>query len=106
MRGVEVKPAGLLRDTVLFVFIERTSTEAAEQTPRQRRVRAGGRGHERSEAERVAHTDHRPEAGGFVFAEPKAPAPLLSVPAAKPGHQRLIREAWKRAPLLHYGSQR
>jgi hypothetical protein len=44
-------------------------------------------------------------AGGFMFAEPMAPAPLLSVPWRCPGHQRLIREAWERAPLLHYGSQ-
>jgi hypothetical protein len=36
MRGVGVNPVGVRRDAVLFFFIERTSTEAAEQTPRPR----------------------------------------------------------------------
>ena len=36
MRGVGVKPLGVLRFNVFFSFIERTSTEAAEQTPRPR----------------------------------------------------------------------
>ena len=34
MRGLGVNSVGVLRITVLFSFIERTSTEAAEQTPR------------------------------------------------------------------------
>ena len=36
MRGVGVNPLGVLRVTVFFFFIERTFTEAAEQTPRPR----------------------------------------------------------------------
>jgi len=36
MRGLGVNSVGVLRITVLFSFIERTSTEAAEQTPRPR----------------------------------------------------------------------
>src|SRR5207249_8207376 len=105
MRGLGVNSVGVLRITVLFSFIERTSTEAAEQTPAQERgprrrpeprtITRGSRGARRSPT----------RAGGFVFAEPMAPAPLLSVPGRCRGHQRLVREAWQRAPLLHYGSQ-
>ena len=36
MRGTSVKPVGVLRVTVFFAFIERTSTKAVEQTPRPR----------------------------------------------------------------------
>jgi hypothetical protein len=36
MRSVGVKAVGVLRVTVFFSFIERTSIEAAEQTPRPR----------------------------------------------------------------------
>ena len=47
MRGVGVKPVAVRRVTVFFFFIERTFTEAAEQTPRPKSgVRAGGRSHE------------------------------------------------------------
>jgi hypothetical protein len=49
MRGVGVKPVAVRRVTVFFFFIERTFTEAAEQTPRPKSgVRAGGRSQERS----------------------------------------------------------
>jgi hypothetical protein len=84
MRGVGVKPVAVRRVTVFFFFIERTFTEAAEQTPRPKSgVRAGGRSHERSHTSRK--TGRSPtRAGGFVFAEPMAPAPLLSVPVAMP----------------------
>jgi hypothetical protein len=33
MRGLGVNSVGVLRGTVFFCFIERTSTEAAEQAP-------------------------------------------------------------------------
>src|SRR5207249_7596947 len=63
--------------------------------PEPRTITRGSRGARRSPT----------RAGGFVFAEPMAPAPLLSVPGRCRGHQRLVREAWQRAPLLHYGSE-
>src|SRR5260221_11414650 len=105
MRGVGVNSVGELRVTVFFFFIEHTFVEAAEQTPHPRAgsAQAAGATNDHAQARGARRSPTR--AGGFVFAEPMAPAPLLSVPVAMPGHQRLIREAWKRAPLLHYGSQ-
>ena len=84
MRGVRVNPLGVLRVAVFFGFIARTSTEAAEQTPRPRvgpRRRPKPRTITRSSRGARRSTTR---AGGFVFAEPMAPAPLLSVPVAMP----------------------
>jgi hypothetical protein len=73
MRGVRVKTVGdtggVLRVSVLFSFIERTSIEAAEQAPHKSGARAGGRSDGRSRTGRVAHRSPT-RAGGFVFAEP------------------------------------
>jgi hypothetical protein len=84
MRGVGVNPVGVRRVTVLFFFIERTFPEAAEQTPAQER---GPR--RRPEPRTITDTSRGTRrsptrAGGFVFAELIAPAPLLSVPVAMP----------------------
>jgi hypothetical protein len=82
MRGVGVNFVGVLRVAVFFSFIERTSTEAAEQTPRPRAGSAQAAGATNYHAQVAASIPTR--AGGFVFAEPMAPAPLLSVPVAMP----------------------
>jgi hypothetical protein len=45
-------------------------------------------------------------AGGFVVAGAVAPtATSIRVGTIRTEHQRLLREAWKRAPLLHFGSR-
>jgi hypothetical protein len=54
MRGVRVNPLGVLRVAVCFGFIERTSTEVAERTPRPRAGSAQAAG---------ATNDHAPFAG-------------------------------------------
>ena len=84
MRVVGVNPFGLRRVNVFFSFIERTSTEAAEQTPRPRAGSAQAAGATNVHAQVASRTPSPTRAGGFVFAEPIAPAPLLSVPAAMP----------------------
>ena len=84
MRGVGVNPVRVLRVTVFFFLIERTSTEAAEQAPRPRAgsAQAAGATNDHAQARGARRSPTR--AGGFVFAEPMAPAPLLSVPVAMP----------------------
>src|SRR5262245_31315541 len=106
MRGVGVNLVGALRVTVFFSFIEHTFTEAAEQTPRPRAGSAQAAGATNDHAQsRVTCADLRRKLAASCSRSRWAPAPLLSVPWRCRGHQRLIREAWQRAPLLHYGSQ-
>ncbi len=74
-----------LRVTAFFLLIERTSIEAAEQPSAQER----GPRRRRPEPPTITHRSRGARrsptrAGGFVFAEPMAPAPLLSVPVAMP----------------------
>ena len=58
MRGVGVNPLDVRRVTVFFSFIERTSTEAAEQTPRPRAGSAQAAGATNGSGQvAVTHTD-------------------------------------------------
>jgi hypothetical protein len=84
MRGVGVNSVGVFRVTVFFLIIERTFTEAAEQTPRPRAGSAQAAGATNNHAQARGARRSPTGAGGFVFAEPMAHAPLLSVPVAMP----------------------
>ena len=105
MRGVSVNLVGALRVTVFFFFIERTFTEAAEQTPRPRAGSAQAAGPTNDHAQHVAYADHRRELAASCSRSRWLPRHFYPCRWQCPGHQRLIREAWKRAPLLHCGSQ-
>jgi hypothetical protein len=81
--------------------IKHTSIEAAEQALPNSRARAGGRG-----LLQTPPTDFRPlfELVASWSQESMTPTHLLSVPVRCTGHQRLIREAWKRVSTLSGGS--
>jgi hypothetical protein len=108
MRGVGVNPVGVLRVAVFFFFIERTSTEATEQTPAPAQERGPRR---RPEPRTITHgsrgrTPITDESWRLrVRGADGSRATSIRAGGDAPGHQRLLREAWKRAPLLHYGSQ-
>ena len=107
MRGVGVKCRRCASSQrPFFLFIERTSTEAAEQTPRPRAGSAQAAGATNDHAQ-VAwrDADHRRELAASCSRSRWLPRHFYPCRWRCPGHQRLIREAWKRAPLLHYGSQ-
>jgi hypothetical protein len=56
MRGVGVNPVDVVRTAVFFSFIDRTFTEAAEQTPRPRAGSAQAAGATNDHAEVASHT--------------------------------------------------
>ena len=78
-----VIPAVCFESASFSLSSERTSIEAAEQTPpRAGPAQAAGATNDHAQARGARRSPTR--AGGFVFAEPMAPAPLLSVPVAMP----------------------
>ncbi len=78
-----------------------TGIEAAEQALPNSRARAGGR----STGDRMSTAPPSPVSWRFIFAGvwlPRSFYPCRYVPA--PGTRDIVHEAWRRAPLLHFGS--
>jgi hypothetical protein len=105
MRVVPVKFGPFSYALMFFVPIEANLHRGRRAGPHKSGARAGGRSHERSRtsAGRAPITDESWRLR--VCGADGSRATSVRAGGHASGHQRLIREAWKRAPLLHYGSQ-